>query len=102
MSNYKRAIIKLSGELLGSKKVFDPTAIRILGEQLILCQDKGFKIGVVLGAGNICRGVELTKLGIDQVDADQMGILATSINGIALASIIRELGGKVEIIGSKL
>ena len=99
-SSYKRAIIKLSGELLGGEGVFNDLSIRTIGEQLIAAQDRGFEIGVVLGAGNICRGVELIKLGIDQVDADQMGMLATSINGIALASVIRGLGGRVQIIGS--
>lgn len=100
MSSYKRAIIKLSGELLGGDHVFNHQSIRAIGEELISCQKLGFEIGVVLGAGNICRGSELTNLGIDQVDADQMGMLATSINGIALASIIRGLGSHVQIIGS--
>jgi len=100
VSRYKRTIIKLSGELLGSNGVFDAQSIRSIAEQLIDCQGRGYEVGVVLGAGNICRGNELVSLGIDQVDADQMGMLATSINGIALASMIRKLGGRSQIIGS--
>ena len=100
MSNYKRAIIKLSGELLGGDRVFSPDSIRTIAEELIICQKRRFELGVVLGAGNICRGVELTALGIDPIDGDQMGILATSINGIALTSVITSLGGKAQIIGS--
>ena len=83
---YKRILLKLSGEaLLGELSYgidFDRTLA--IAREIKNVRDLGVEIAVMIGGGNIFRGVRGTKVGIDQASADQMGLLATVINGIAL------------------
>ena len=91
---YKRILLKLSGEsLLGAQPYgidFD-RACAIARDIKAVCE-LGVEIAIMIGGGNIFRGVRWTKVGIDQASADQMGMLATVINGIALQAALEKEG----------
>lgn len=99
---YTRILLKLSGESLSGKreygidyKVLDEYALQITGAVSMGCE-----VAVVLGGGNIFRGLQGVKSGFDRVKGDQMGMLATVINSIALESSISRLGGKARVFTS--
>jgi uridylate kinase len=91
---YKRILLKLSGEaLLGENSYgidFDRTLA--IAREIKGVQGLGVEIAVMIGGGNIFRGLRGTKVGIDQASADQMGMLATVINGIALQAALEKEG----------
>ncbi|MCD6346253.1 MAG: UMP kinase [Bacteroidales bacterium] len=88
MSNYKRILLKLSGEsLMGQQSHgIDNNHLHRYIEQIIAARDMGLEIGIVIGGGNIFRGLAGSEKGIDRVKGDYMGMLATAINGLALQS----------------
>jgi uridylate kinase len=83
---YKKILLKLSGEALMGDKSYgiDPKIIEYIASEIKSVADLGVSIGVVVGGGNIFRGVSESAQGIDRVSADHMGMLATVINSIAL------------------
>ena len=89
---YKRILLKLSGEdLLGEKKFgIDPNVLSRLADEIIEVKNLGVQIAIVIGGGNIFRGVAGTQQGFDQVTVDQMGMLATLINSLALQSTLEK------------
>ena len=91
--SYKRVLLKLSGEaLLGEKSHgVDPKRILAYSEEIKEIVDTGVEIAIVIGGGNIFRGVSGASNGIDRVQADYMGMLATVINGLALQSSLEDL-----------
>ena len=91
--SYKRVLLKLSGEaLLGEKSHgVDPKRILAYSEEIKEIFDSGVEIAIVIGGGNIFRGVSGASNGIDRVQADYMGMLATVINGLALQSSLEDL-----------
>jgi len=91
---YKRILLKLSGEsLLGDLSYgIDFDRALAIARDLKAVRDLGVGIAVMIGGGNIFRGVRGTKVGIDQASADQMGMLATVINGIALQAALEKEG----------
>ncbi len=91
--SYKRVLLKLSGEaLLGEKSHgVDPKRILAYSEEIKEVVDTGVEIAIVIGGGNIFRGVSGASNGIDRVQADYMGMLATVINGLALQSSLEDL-----------
>ena len=96
MQSYKRILLKLSGEaLMGNKKYgIDEDLLKQYVIQIKELSDKGIKIGIVIGGGNIFRGISGEKVGFDRVKGDYMGMLATVINGLAIQSMLESLGGK--------
>lgn len=94
-----RIILKLSGEVLaGSAKTgLDPSVLSQTAEDLTAAQKNGAKAGVVLGGGNIFRGLDDAARGMDRVTADQMGMLATVINGLALFDALERAGGRAAL-----
>lgn len=90
---YKRILLKLSGEILLDSKEFgvDFDACKRVAHSLKTLQDAGIQVGVVIGGGNIFRGINLKETGIERTPADQMGMLATLINGIALQQALKSL-----------
>jgi len=99
---YKRILLKLSGESLageGNHGISDDV-LEQYAFQVIEILKLGCEIGIVIGGGNIFRGLRGTESGFDRVKGDQMGMLATVINSIALESVISRLGGKAKLFTS--
>lgn len=92
---YKRILLKLSGEALqGSSKStnIDPTVLEQYCEEIKQVKDAGIQLSIVIGGGNIFRGGQAGTLGIDRVQGDYMGMLATVINAMALQSSLERHG----------
>lgn len=91
---YKRILLKLSGEaLMGEKKYgIDPARLQQYADEIKKVKDMGVEIAIVIGGGNIFRGVQAEKSGIDRVQGDYMGMLATLINAMALQSALEQNG----------
>ena len=89
---YKRVLLKLSGEaLLGERSYgIDPKRIAQYAKEIKSVTELGLEVAVVIGGGNIFRGVSAASNGIDRVQGDYMGMLATVINGMALQSALEE------------
>ncbi|KAB2893140.1 MAG: UMP kinase [Flavobacteriales bacterium] len=96
---YRRVLLKLSGEsLMGSQSFgIDPIVIRSYAEEVRSIVELGVQVGIVLGGGNIFRGVQAAAAGIDQVSGDHMGMLATVINCIALQNALEALSVPVRL-----
>lgn len=96
---YKRILLKLSGEsLAGNKKQgFDENVLIDYAQQIKEAANLGIEIGIVIGGGNIFRGLSGQAKGFDRVKADQMGMLATVINAMALQSALESIGAKVKL-----
>ena len=92
---YKRIVLKLSGEALrepGARENISPQIVRGIAERIREVKDLGVQTSVVIGGGNIWRGLSASHKGMDRTTADYMGMLATVINGLALKSALVELG----------
>lgn len=102
MPVYKRILLKLSGEsLMGREKYGISTAVLTsYAAQIKKIADKGVQIGIVIGGGNIFRGLSGVNKGFDRVKGDQMGMLATVINSLALQSALETEGAKVKVLTS--
>lgn len=89
---YKRILLKLSGEaLMGDRHHgIDPKRLADYAEEIKHIVSKGIEVAIVIGGGNIFRGVAGASNGIDRVQADYMGMLATAINGLALQSALED------------
>lgn len=102
MSRYRRILLKLSGESLQGKQGYglDPEILAAYARQIKEVADTGMQIGIVIGGGNIFRGMTGVGRGFDRVRGDQMGMLATVINSLALQSAIENAGGKASVLTS--
>ncbi|MGB5668461.1 MAG: UMP kinase [Maribacter sp.] len=91
---YKRILLKLSGEALMGEKQYgiDPNRLAEYAEEIKEVVEKGMQIAIVIGGGNIFRGLAGASSGMDRVQADHMGMLATVINGLALQSALEIKG----------
>ena len=91
---YKRILLKLSGEaLMGTKQYgIDSERLAMYAEEIKSVVDKGVEVAIVIGGGNIFRGLAGASSGMDRVQGDHMGMLATIINGLALQSALEDLG----------
>ena len=91
---YKRVLLKLSGESLMGKKSFgiDPERLKHYAKEIDKVVQLGVEIAVVIGGGNIFRGLQASDSGIERVQGDYMGMLATVINGMALQSTLESQG----------
>ncbi len=98
--HYKRILLKLSGEaLMGDRQYgIDPKRLAEYAIEIKKVVDKGVEVAIVIGGGNIFRGVAGASNGIDRVQADYMGMLATVINGLALQSAIEDAGIKTRLL----
>ena len=96
MTKFKRILLKLSGESLMGEKQYgiDETRLSDYARQIKEIADMGVQIGIVIGGGNIFRGLSGTSKGFDRVKGDQMGMLATIINSLALSSSLSAMGQK--------
>ena len=91
---YKRILLKLSGEaLIGNKKFgIDSNKLENYSTEIKNIQNLGIEVAIVIGGGNIYRGIESEKTGIDRVQGDYMGMLSTVINCMALQSFLEKIG----------
>ena len=91
-SNFKRVLIKLSGEVLAGDHQFgiDPNQTIIIADKIKKLYSKNIQIGIVIGGGNIFRGMSVSAKGMDRVPADYMGMLATIMNAVALQSSLEK------------
>ena len=90
---YKRVLLKLSGEALsGKEKNFDPEVLKSLATEIREAQQLGVEIAIVVGGGNFIRGKTVADIGIDRVQGDYMGMLATIINALAIQSALEGVG----------
>jgi len=92
--SYKRIILKLTGEAFsGTGELLDIGAVEFIAREIKAAHALGVEIAVVVGGGNIVRGATLAKSGrVERITADQMGMLATTINALLLGSLLEELG----------
>ena len=99
MRKYNRVLIKLSGESLMGDQSFGIDAERLneYAVQIAELAGEGTELGIVIGGGNIFRGLEGAGKGFDRVKGDQMGMLATTINGISLQSSLENMGVKARV-----
>lgn len=102
MAKFKRILLKLSGESLMGKQSFgiDPERLSDYAKQIKEVHEMGVQIGIVIGGGNIFRGLSGSQKGFDRVKGDQMGMLATVINSLALCSALESIGQKVRVLTS--
>ena len=87
-TNFKRVLIKLSGEVLSGKLDYgiDPEAVQAISKKIQKLHSKKIEIGIVIGGGNIFRGLSASANGMDRVPADYLGMLATIMNSVAVQS----------------
>lgn len=99
---YRRILLKLSGEaLMGSQGYgIDPETILSISSKIQAVRKKKVEIGLVVGGGNIFRGIQGLASGLDRVPADHMGMLATVINGIALQQSLEGLGVRARVMSA--
>lgn len=97
---YKRVVLKLSGEALrepGSRDNISPQIVSHIAGQIAEVQKLGVELAIVIGGGNIWRGLSASHRGMNRTTADYMGMLATVINGLALLSALESLGVEVRV-----
>jgi uridylate kinase len=99
---YKRVLLKLSGESLMGKNRYgiDPHVLDFFSNEIKKVHDIGVQLGIVIGGGNIYRGLNAAELGIDRVTGDQMGMLATMINSLALQNAVENKGTDSRLMSS--
>lgn len=100
MTKFKRILLKLSGESLMGKQSFgiDPERLSQYADQIKEVSEMGVQIGIVIGGGNIFRGLSGASKGFDRVKGDQMGMCATVINSLALSSALEAVGVKTKVL----
>lgn len=98
-AKYKRVLLKLSGESLMGEQHYgiDPKRLDEYATQIKAVADTGVQVAIVIGGGNIFRGMQGAAKGFDRVKGDQMGMLATVINSLALSSALEAIGQKAQV-----
>lgn len=91
---YQRIMLKLSGEALMGSQSFgiEPKVVQTIAEELAAVVELGVQVAIVVGGGNIIRGVSAHEQGIDRITGDSMGMLGTVINALALSSALEQVG----------
>ena len=99
---YRRVLLKLSGEALMGDEDYgiDPKVLNRLAHEVIEAREAGAEISLVIGGGNIFRGAGLAAGGMDRVTGDQMGMLATVINALAMQDALEKLGAKCRVMSA--
>jgi uridylate kinase len=100
--HYRRVLLKLSGEALMGSGSFgiDPEVVRILSDELASVHALGIELALVVGGGNIFRGVKAASAGMDRVSGDHMGMLATLINSLALQDQLEQRGVQTRVLSA--
>jgi len=101
-AKYQRVLLKFSGEALAGDKGFgiDPTVLDEVCTEIQAAKELGIELGIVIGGGNIFRGLAASERGMDRVKADYMGMLATVINALAVQDALESRGLKVTVMSA--
>jgi uridylate kinase len=101
-AGFHRVLLKISGESLMGDKEFglDLPTIEAIGREIVDCQATRVELGIVVGAGNIYRGMAAAGEGMDRATADYAGMLATLLNGLALQDVLERLGAHTRILSA--
>jgi len=99
---YQRVVLKLSGEALMGKSTFgiDPDVLDRLVREIAEITQLGVQVGIVIGGGNICRGASLSAIGINRITGDQMGMLATIMNALAMRDALEAVSISTRILSA--
>jgi uridylate kinase len=99
---YRRILLKLSGEALMGPRPFglDPDMVRRIAGEIRELVDTGFQVALVIGGGNLFRGLSAAGQGIDRVTGDHMGMLATVINSLALQDALEKIGSHTRVLSA--
>jgi len=99
---YKRALLKLSGDILkgGEANGIDFKVVSRIAEEIAEAHKDGLQIGVVVGGGNLFRGIDAEKAGYDRITADNMGMLSTVINAMAMQSMLEKLDIETRVMSA--
>jgi len=99
---YKRILLKFSGEALMGEQNFgiDPAVLKRIAEEVQSLVEAGVQVAIVIGGGNIFRGVSLAAAGMDRANADYMGMLATVINSLAIQDALEQVGLAVRVMSA--
>jgi len=91
---YRRVLLKLSGEVLAGEQDFgiDPVKANYLAEEIQSIRESGVEVGLIIGAGNIFRGMQAASKGMDRVTGDYLGMLATIMNAISVQDALEKVG----------
>lgn len=102
MHSYKRVLLKISGEMLMGKELFgiNAAACRSVANAIKALRDNSIEVGIVIGGGNIFRGVSLSSAEISRTSADQIGMLATLMNGVALQQALETIGCPARVLSA--
>ena len=102
MTKYKRILLKLSGEALMGQYDFgyDPKVLSQVAKEVVDIQKSGVEVALVIGGGNLFRGQGLEEAGFDRVRGDQMGMLATVMNALAMQDVIQKLGVDCDVMSA--
>ena len=96
----KRVVLKLSGEAFADAETnygIDPVTVQRVADEIAKVHDEGYEIAIVVGGGNIFRGLSSAAVGMDRANADYMGMLATVINALALRDGIEKAGSECRV-----
>ena len=99
---YKRILLKVSGEVLMGSQPFgiDLETVGRVADEIIACADRGTEIALVIGGGNIFRGLAGAAKGMDRVSADHMGIMATVMNALAMQGVLNAKGADARVLSA--
>ncbi len=99
---YKRAILKLSGDILKGKEAngIDFNVVKQICEDIAEVYNEGLQIGIVVGGGNLFRGSDAEKAGYDRIIADNMGMLSTVINAMAIQSMLEKMDIETRVMSA--
>jgi len=102
VTTYRRVLLKLSGEALMGPRQFgiDPDVARDIAAQVAEARESGVEIAIVVGGGNIFRGLSAAASGMDRATADYMGMLATVMNGLAIQDALEQVGTRSRVMSA--
>jgi uridylate kinase len=102
MARFQRVLLKLSGEVLAGEGRFgiQPSVLRELAEEIRDVKSDGADLGIVIGGGNIIRGVSAANEGMDRATADYMGMMASVMNAVALQDALEKLGMSTRVLSA--
>ncbi len=102
LPSFNRILLKLSGEMFSGEKSFgiDPAVVKKIAKKIIQISNKNIEIGIVIGGGNIIRGISSEDKGLDRVPGDYLGMMATIMNSVALQSELEKLNSDTRVMSA--